>query len=125
MEPDLFLSVQLNAELEQLFGSKVDLIRYWKRINHYLKQHIDKEALYCMTKSGFLNNSYRLSMLRETGRIAVKVINLYRKVLGRMKNGENRHGVLANRINNKVRTIGKKKFTSARQTTGFAAFRIC
>jgi predicted nucleotidyltransferase len=46
MEPDLFLSVQLKEELEQLFGSKVDLIRYWKRMNHYLKQHIDKEGLY-------------------------------------------------------------------------------
>ena len=46
MEPDLFLSGQLKEELEQLFGSKVDLIRYWKRMNHYLKQHIDKEALY-------------------------------------------------------------------------------
>nr|MBZ4219841.1 nucleotidyltransferase domain-containing protein [Chlorobium sp.] len=46
MEPDLFLSIQLKEELEQLFGSKVDLIRYWKRMNHYLKQHIDKEALY-------------------------------------------------------------------------------
>ncbi len=46
MEPDLFLSVQLKEELEQLFGSKVDLIRYWKRMNHYLRQRIDKEAFY-------------------------------------------------------------------------------
>jgi hypothetical protein len=46
MEPDLFLSVQLKEELEQLFGSKVDLIRYWNRMNHYLRQRIDKEALY-------------------------------------------------------------------------------
>ena len=46
MEPDLFLAVQLKEELEELFGNKVDLIRYWKRMNHYLRQRIDKEALY-------------------------------------------------------------------------------
>ena len=46
MEPDMILSIQLKEELEELFGNKVDLIRYWKRMNHCLKQHIDKEALY-------------------------------------------------------------------------------
>ncbi|WP_076790556.1 nucleotidyltransferase family protein [Chlorobium sp. KB01] len=46
MEPDILLKVQLKEELERLLGSSVDVIRYWKRMNHYLKQHIDQEALY-------------------------------------------------------------------------------
>ena len=32
--------------LEQLLGSKVDLVRYWKRMNPYLKARIDREELY-------------------------------------------------------------------------------
>lgn len=46
MAPDILLRAELKQELERLLGYKVDLIRYWKRMNHYLKQHIDKEALY-------------------------------------------------------------------------------
>ncbi|WP_294348425.1 nucleotidyltransferase family protein [Prosthecochloris sp.] len=46
MAPDILLRAELRQELERLLGYKVDLIRYWKRMNHYLKQHIDKEALY-------------------------------------------------------------------------------
>ncbi|NTW69900.1 MAG: nucleotidyltransferase [Chlorobiaceae bacterium] len=46
MEPDILLKVQLKEELERLLGSRVDVIRYWKRMNNYLKQHIDQEALY-------------------------------------------------------------------------------
>lgn len=46
MAPDTLLRAELKQELERLLGYKVDLIRYWKRMNHYLKQHIDKEALY-------------------------------------------------------------------------------
>lgn len=45
MAPDILLRAELKQELERLLGYKVDLIRYWKRMNHYLKQHIDKEAL--------------------------------------------------------------------------------
>jgi len=46
MEPNILLKVQLKEELEQLLGSKVDLIRYWKRMNPYLKARIDREAHY-------------------------------------------------------------------------------
>jgi hypothetical protein len=46
MEPNILLRVQLKEELEQLLGSKVDLIRYWKRMNPFMKARIDKEALY-------------------------------------------------------------------------------
>ncbi len=46
MEPNILLRVQLKEELEKLFGSKVDLIRYWKRMNPYLKARIDREARY-------------------------------------------------------------------------------
>ena len=46
MEPNILLKVQLKEELEQLLGSKVDLIRYWKRMNPYLKACIDREARY-------------------------------------------------------------------------------
>ncbi|PWW81189.1 nucleotidyltransferase [Prosthecochloris marina] len=46
MAPDILLRAELKQELERLLGYKVDLVRYWKRMNHYLKQHIDKEALY-------------------------------------------------------------------------------
>lgn len=42
MEPNILLKVQLKEELEQLLGSKVDLIRYWKRMNPYLKARIDR-----------------------------------------------------------------------------------
>ena len=35
MEPNILLKVQFKEELEQLLGSKVDLIRYWKRMNTY------------------------------------------------------------------------------------------
>ena len=46
MEPNMLLKVQLKEELEQLLGRKVDLIRYWKRMNPYLKARIDREAHY-------------------------------------------------------------------------------
>jgi len=46
MEPDLLLQAQLQTALEALLNSKVDLVRYWSRMNKYLKAHIDKEAIY-------------------------------------------------------------------------------
>ena len=46
MEPKILLKVQLKEELEQLLGRKVDIIRYWKRMNPYLKARIDREARY-------------------------------------------------------------------------------
>jgi predicted nucleotidyltransferase len=44
MAPDLFGRVSLKEELETILGAKVDLVRYWRRMNHYLKRCIDREA---------------------------------------------------------------------------------
>jgi len=46
MAPDLFGRVSLKEELEKILGAKVDLVRYWRRMNHYLKSRIDREAHY-------------------------------------------------------------------------------
>jgi len=46
MAPDLFGRVSLKEELETILGAKVDLVRYWRRMNHYLKRRIDKEVHY-------------------------------------------------------------------------------
>jgi len=46
MAPDLFGRVSLKEELETIIGTKVDLVRYWRRMNHYLKRRIDTEAHY-------------------------------------------------------------------------------
>ncbi|MEA1870518.1 MAG: nucleotidyltransferase family protein [Euryarchaeota archaeon] len=46
MAPDLFGRVRLKEELETILGTKVDLVRYWRRMNHYLKSRIDREAHY-------------------------------------------------------------------------------
>ena len=46
MAPDLFGRVSLKEELETILGAKVDLVRYWRRMNHYLKRRIDMEAHY-------------------------------------------------------------------------------
>ena len=44
MEPNLFARVRLKEDLESFLGTRVDLVRYWRRMNHYLKKRIDKEA---------------------------------------------------------------------------------
>ena len=46
MPPDMFARVNLKQELEMIFSSKVDVVRYWQRMNHYLKRRIDREAHY-------------------------------------------------------------------------------
>ena len=46
MAPDLLKRVSLKAELELYFGKKVDVIRYWHGMNNYLKERIDREAVY-------------------------------------------------------------------------------
>ena len=46
MEPNLLLQAELQAALESLLMRKVDVIRYWKRMNQCLKAHIDEDALY-------------------------------------------------------------------------------
>ncbi|MBW4583496.1 MAG: nucleotidyltransferase family protein [Tildeniella nuda ZEHNDER 1965/U140] len=46
MAPDLLKRVSLKAELELIFNKRVDVVRYWYGMNHYLKMRIDKEAVY-------------------------------------------------------------------------------
>lgn len=46
MPPDMFARVNLKEELEMILSSKVDMVRYWQRMNHYLKRRIDREAYY-------------------------------------------------------------------------------
>ena len=46
MAPDMLARASLKEELEALFSAKVDIVRYWRRMNQYLKRRIDNEALY-------------------------------------------------------------------------------
>jgi predicted nucleotidyltransferase len=46
MHPDLFKRICLKNELESILGKKVDVVRYWKGMNRFLKQRIDQEGLY-------------------------------------------------------------------------------
>lgn len=46
MRPDMLKRACLKAELEEIFGKKVDVVRYWYGMNPYLKTRIDNEALY-------------------------------------------------------------------------------
>jgi predicted nucleotidyltransferase len=46
MPPDMFARVSLKENLETILRVKVDLVRYWPRMNHYLKRRIDREAYY-------------------------------------------------------------------------------
>ncbi len=46
MPPDMFARVSLKEELETILRSKVDVVRYWRRMNQYLKRRIDREAYY-------------------------------------------------------------------------------
>ena len=46
MAPDMFARANLKNELETILGTRVDVVRYWRRMNHYLKNRIDKEAHY-------------------------------------------------------------------------------
>jgi uncharacterized protein len=46
MPPDLLKRVRLKAELENLFGREVDVIRYRDSMNPYLKMRIDREVIY-------------------------------------------------------------------------------
>jgi uncharacterized protein len=44
--PDLFTMVEIKEDLEGLFSCSVDLVRYRDRMNPYLKDRIDREAVY-------------------------------------------------------------------------------
>lgn len=46
MPPDLFQMVHMKEELETLFATPVDLIRYSKYLNELLRRRIDCEAIY-------------------------------------------------------------------------------
>ncbi|TCD47980.1 nucleotidyltransferase domain-containing protein [Chlorobium sp. N1] len=46
MDPNLLLQAELKQKLETLMQNRVDLVRYRKRMNPYLKARIDREALY-------------------------------------------------------------------------------
>lgn len=46
MDPDLFAMTHLKTALEDTLHAPVDLVRYRQRMNLFLKQRIDKEAIY-------------------------------------------------------------------------------
>ncbi|NJL89958.1 MAG: nucleotidyltransferase family protein [Coleofasciculaceae cyanobacterium SM2_1_6] len=46
MEPNMLKRVGLKQELEKIFNKEVDVIRYRKSMNPYLKSQIDSEAIY-------------------------------------------------------------------------------
>lgn len=46
MPPDLFQMVHMKENLEELLELPVDLIRYHKHLNAFLKSRIDHEAIY-------------------------------------------------------------------------------
>ena len=46
MAPDIFARANLKEELETILNAKVDVVRYWRRMNPDLKNRIDREARY-------------------------------------------------------------------------------
>lgn len=44
--PDMFTMVHAKEALEKLFHVNVDLIRYREKMNPYLKQNIEREAVF-------------------------------------------------------------------------------
>lgn len=45
-KPDLFTLGSIKTDLEDEFGTKVDIIRLHKKMNSFLKKRIDQEAIY-------------------------------------------------------------------------------
>ena len=45
-EPDVFALVHIKEELEELFGTSVDIVRMRDRMNPILRKNIDKEGIY-------------------------------------------------------------------------------
>jgi len=45
-KPDLFILGCIKTDLEKEFGKKVDIVRLRDNMNSYLKQRINKEAVY-------------------------------------------------------------------------------
>ena len=46
MPPDLFQLIGLKQDLEELLDRPVDIVRYREHMNRFLKERIDKEAIY-------------------------------------------------------------------------------
>lgn len=46
MPPDMLARAHLKEELETILRTKVDVVRYWRRMNPSLKRRIDREAYY-------------------------------------------------------------------------------
>ncbi|MCB0024396.1 MAG: nucleotidyltransferase domain-containing protein [Caldilinea sp.] len=46
MPPDLFQLIGLKQELEELLDRPVDIVRYRDQMNRFLKERIDREAIY-------------------------------------------------------------------------------
>lgn len=45
-EPDLFFLIGIKQDLEEQLHRPVDIVRYRQRMNTYLRQRIDQEAVY-------------------------------------------------------------------------------
>ena len=45
-QPNLFMRVHIKEELEEALDKPVDVIRYRERMNTFLKNRIDREAVY-------------------------------------------------------------------------------
>ena len=46
VEPDLFVLVGIKQDLEEILQRSVDIVRYRERMNQFLKQRIEQEAIY-------------------------------------------------------------------------------
>lgn len=44
--PDMFSLVGIKQDLDEIFQKRVDLVRYRKNMNPFLKKRIEKEAIY-------------------------------------------------------------------------------
>jgi len=44
--PDMFMLVHIQEELQNIFHKSVDIVRLRDKMNPYLKQRIEKEAIY-------------------------------------------------------------------------------
>ena len=45
-DPDIFCLIGIKQDLEELLKSHVDIVRYRENMNQYLKQRIEKNAVY-------------------------------------------------------------------------------
>ncbi len=45
-EPKMFDLIGIKQEIEERMHKKVDIVRLRKKMNHYLKKRIEKEAIY-------------------------------------------------------------------------------